>query len=123
LRLSVQAPPAGKKTSAAPTRRTGTVGAAGSPAHELASLNGSTLPGQSGDFRKLARGYAALPPTEAVKILKQLQDEQMAAVLAEFTDEETAPILVELAKPGQGGPQRAARVHDLLLQKLNAGNS
>jgi hypothetical protein len=47
----------------------------------------------------------------------------MAAILAEFTEEETAPFLSELAKTGQAGPQRVARIHELLLQKLNAGNS
>jgi len=119
LRLSVQAPPAGRNTSAAGPAKSG----AASPAQALAKLNGSTQAGTPADFRKLARGYAALAPAQAVIILKQLQDEQMAAILAEFTEEETAPFLVELAKPSQAGPQRAARVHELLLQKLNAGNS
>lgn len=119
LRLSVQAPPEGKKTSAvAPAKTT-----AGSPVQELAAVNGSPQPGAAVDFRKLARGYAVMPAGQAVTILKQLQDEQVAAILAEFTEEETAPFLVELAKPDQAGPQRAARVHELLLQKLNSGNS
>lgn len=120
LRLSVQAPPEGRKSSAVTPAKGA---AAASPMQELASFNGSAQPGTPADFRKLARGYAVMPPNQAVTILKQLQDEQMAAILAEFTEDETAPFLVELAKPGQGGPQRAARVHELLLQKLNAGNS
>ncbi len=121
LRLSVQAPAAGKKTSATtPAKATG---AGASPVQELAAINQSGQPGKPADFQKLARGYAVLPAKQAVNILKQLQDEQMAAILAEFTDEETGPFLVELAKPSQAGPQRAARVHELLLQKLNAGSS
>jgi flagellar motility protein MotE (MotC chaperone) len=120
LRLSVEAPPEGKKSSAvAPPK----ANAAASPMQELANLNGSPQPGTPADFRKLARSYAVMPAGQAVTILKQLQDEQMAAILAEFTEEETAPFLVELAKPSQAGPQRAARVHGLLLQKLNASNS
>lgn len=118
LRLSVEAPPAGKNSSAVKPAPT-----AGTPMQELARLNGSTAPGSPADFRKLARGYASMPAAQSVTILKQLQDEQVAAILAEFTEEETAPFLVELAKPGQAGPQRAARVHELLLLKLNAGNS
>lgn len=122
LRLSVQAPAAGKKTSAVtPPKAAGAGGAA--PAQELAAINNSAQPGKPADFQKLARGYAVLPAKQSVNILKQLQDEQMAAILAEFTDEETGPFLVELAKPSQAGPQRAARVHELLLQKLNAGSS
>lgn len=121
LRLSVQVPAAGKKTSAVtPAKATG---AGASPVQELAAINQSAQPGKPADFQKLARGYAVLPAKQAVNILKQLQDEQMAAILAEFTDEETGPFLVELAKPSQAGPQRAARVHELLLQKLNAGSS
>lgn len=121
LRLSVQAPPPGKPTSAVKPAKAGAVAA--SPVQELAQFNGTDQPGLAPDFRKLARGYAAMPAGQSVTILKQLQDEQMAAILAEFTEEETAPFLVELAKPSQAGPQRAARVHELLLQKLNAGNS
>ena len=119
LRLSVQAPAAGKTQSAAPKPGSAPL----PPAEQLAAVNGSAQPGKTGDLRKLARSYAALPTNEAVNILKQLQDEQMAAILVEFTEEETAPFLVELAKPGQAGPQRAARVHGLLLQKLNSGSS
>lgn len=122
LRLSVEAPAAGKSPPAAkPTAKAAT--SAASPVQELARLNRSADPGQPADFKKLARGYAALPPAQAVSILKTLQDEQMAAILAEFTEEQTAPFLVELAKTNPGGPQRAARVHELLLQKLNSGHS
>lgn len=113
LRLSVKAPPANNQSSTAPAR----AGPVRSPLEELAALNGSVVPAIEGDFRKLARGYAGLSPQQAVGILKNLQDEQMAAILAEFTDEETAPILVELARPEQAGPQRAARVAELLLQR------
>ena len=119
LRLSVQAPPAGKSQSAAPKPGSTAL----PPAEQLAAVNGMAQPSRAGEMRKLARSYAALPTREAVNILKQLQDEQMAAILAEFTEEETAPFLVELAKPAQAGPQRAARVHGLLLQKLNSGSS
>ncbi|HAV62133.1 MAG TPA: hypothetical protein DCY13_07185 [Verrucomicrobiales bacterium] len=113
LRLSVQAPAAGRNQSSRQSRNS----AVANPLQDLAALNGSASPAAAGDFRKLARGYAAMPAQQAVLILKQLQDEQMAAVLAEFTDEETAPILAELAKPSQAGPQRAARVAELLLQQ------
>jgi flagellar motility protein MotE (MotC chaperone) len=118
LRLSVEAPPAGRKTSAAQPK-----GAAAAPFQALAGINGSAQPGAPADFRKLARSYAVMPAAQSVGILKQLQDEQMAAVLAEFTEEETTSFLVELSKPGQGGPQRVARVQALLLQKLSAGNT
>ncbi len=120
LRLSVEAPAPGKSTSGVTPVKSG---AASSPMQELARINGSPQPGTPADFRKLARSYAVMPAGQAVTILKQLQDEQMAAILAEFTEEETAPFLAELAKTGQAGPQRAARVHELLLQRLNAGNS
>ncbi len=118
LRLSVEAPPAGKKTSADPPKS-----GAASPFQALAAINGSAQPGEPLDFRKLARSYATLPPAQSVGILKELQDEPMAAVLAEFTEEETTSFLVELAKPEQGGPQRVARVQALLLQKLIAKNT
>lgn len=118
LRLSVEAPPAGKKTSAAQPK-----GGAAPPFQALAAINGSAQPGEPVDFRKLARSYATMTAAQSVGILKQLQDEPMAAVLAEFTEEETTSFLVELAKPEQGGPQRAARVQALLVQKLIAGKT
>lgn len=111
LRLSVKAPPANPQSSVAPPP-----GPVLPALDELLALNGSLQPSSQGDFRKLARGYAGLAPQQAVEMLRTLQDEQMAAVLAEFTEEETAPILAELAKPAQAGPQRAARVAELLLQ-------
>jgi flagellar motility protein MotE (MotC chaperone) len=119
LRLSVQAPPEGKKQSSVKPGKA----VEPTPAKQLAAVLGTTKAGRKADLHKLARGYAAMPTTEAVRVLKELQDDQMAAVLAEFTEEETAPFLTELAKTGPAGPQRVAHIQELLLQKLKAGNS
>ena len=121
LRLSVQAPPLDKNQSSARPAASGA--AASSPVQQLARINESAKPGEQADFHKLARGYAAMPPAQSVMILKSLQDEQMAAILAEFTEEQTASFLAELTKSGQDGPQRAARVQELLLQKLKTGST
>jgi flagellar motility protein MotE (MotC chaperone) len=116
LRLSVQAPATGKPQSSTKKQKS----PEGSPLKQLVRLNHDKKETNSGDFAKMARSYAALPPVQAVNILEQLQDEQMAGILAHFTEDEMAPILVELSKPGHGGPQRAARVAELVLTQLNS---
>lgn len=118
LRLSVKAPAGGNQSKAAPGR-----GPVESPLQQLVRINQVNDAASPADFQKMARTYAALPPQQAVNILKQLQDEQMAGILAHFTEEETAPILVELSKPDHGGPQRAAHVAELLLKQLNLSTS
>ncbi len=116
LRLSVQAPATGKPQSSKAKQQ----GPVESPLKQLVRLNHERTESHPGDFAKLARSYAALPPVQAVNILEQLQDVQMAGILAHFTEDEMAPILVELSKPGHGGPQRAARVAELVLTQLNS---
>jgi flagellar motility protein MotE (MotC chaperone) len=116
LRLSVQAPATGKPQSSNKKQK----GPVDPPLKQLVRLNLEKVDSNSGDFAKMARSYAALPPAQAVNILEQLQDEQMAGILAHFTEDEMAPILVELSKPGHGGPQRAARVAELVLSQLNS---
>lgn len=119
LRLSVQAPDAAK-----PQSSNGKPGLPGeSPLKQLVRLNHERSEARSGEFAIMARNYAALSPAEAVNILKQLKDDQMAGILAHFTEEEMAPVLVELSKPGHGGPQRAARVAELVLTQLKRLNS
>ncbi|GEM_PF-332119 len=116
LRLSVQAPATGKPQSSTKKQKSPEE----SPFKQLVRLNHDQKETNSDDFAKMARSYAALPPVQAVNILEQLQDEQMASILAHFTEDEMAPILVELSKPGHGGPQRAARVAELVLTQLNS---
>jgi len=116
LRLSVQAPASGKPQSSNKKQK----GPVESPLKQLVRLNIEKADSNSGDFVKMARSYAAMPPVQAVNILEQLQDDQMAGILAHFTEDEMATILVELSKPGHGGPQRAAHVAELVLTQLNS---
>lgn len=66
------------------------------------------------NLKRLANTYAAMPPADAVAILKQMDDGQIVRILMFLKEEEIAKILSAMVK---GGPEDAKRAA-LLSQKL-----
>lgn len=73
---------------------------------------------ETANCKRLAKVYAAMDPTAAANILKELDDATLAKILAFLKDGEVAPILEALSKQSESAARRAAAISELLRLTL-----
>ena len=69
---------------------------------------------ESANLKKLGKVYAAMEPTAAALVLKELTDEQVVKIMVFMKETETAPILEKIAKQGQSDAKRVALISERL---------
>jgi flagellar motility protein MotE (MotC chaperone) len=73
-------------------------------------------------LKKLAKVYATMTPEGATRILREMDDEQVAKVLALMKESESAPILEGLSQGGKEESKRAALLSNRLRLTIESKN-
>lgn len=76
--------------------------------------------GERKNLKRLAKVYEAMRPEDAALIVEKLSDKVVINILYLMKEKKSAGILEELAKSGNEGVERAARLSEL-MRKLSVG--
>ncbi|MBC8001043.1 MAG: hypothetical protein H7X97_00530 [Opitutaceae bacterium] len=69
---------------------------------------------ETANLKKLAKLYAAMEPTSAALVMKELDEPTIVKILVFMKDEEAAPILESIAKKGETDARRVASISERL---------
>jgi flagellar motility protein MotE (MotC chaperone) len=69
---------------------------------------------EAANLKKLVKVYSTMTPEGAVRILREMEDDQIVKILSMMREAESAPILEALGVGGKDDPRRAAMISDRL---------
>ena len=72
-----------------------------------------------GNLKKLIKVYTSMAPENAVRILREMEDDQLVKILSLMRESESAPLLEIMSQGGKEDPKRVALLSDRLRMTIS----